>query len=106
LVSTYNDVLYLSMRGPGIWNNFNCIRFSLILLLFWQISAMDLESMNVKFLFYKCRMLDLFFIIIFVVCSEKRAAPPFKSRRINSKVMPLQARCGPEGGYSYSSTVL
>jgi len=66
------------------------------------------------FRIYECKVFILqvqnvgsfFFIIIFVVCSEKRAAPPFKSRRINSKVMPLQARCGPEGGYSYSSTVL
>jgi len=28
--------------------------------LFWQISALDLESINVKFLFY---MLDLFFLV-------------------------------------------
>jgi hypothetical protein len=49
----YNNVLYLSKGGPGIWNNFNCIWFSLIWLLFWQISALNLESINAKFLFYK-----------------------------------------------------
>ena len=30
----------------------------IILLLFWQISALDLEYTNVKFLFYKYSMLD------------------------------------------------
>ena len=44
------------------------IWFSLIRLLVWQISALGLESSNVKFLFYKQYMLDLFSLLLFSCC--------------------------------------
>ena len=51
--------------------------FSNIILLFWQISALDLESINVKFLFYKCYILDLLFLVIDDFCYGWGGIPYF-----------------------------
>jgi len=54
----------------------------MILLQFWQISALDLESINVKCLFYKYNVLDFFYRCF--LFGETRCFP-LQSRRIKVK---------------------
>ena len=65
LVSIYNNV-YILVREDWVFEIILFLTwFSLTLLLFWQISALDLESINVKF-YFKSSMCLTFFCVVFV----------------------------------------